>query len=252
MNKYKFLWILVLIMVVSVTLSLRLSHLTGQMDINLDEVEQYLRTANIVSVIPDENLGRTVPWRIDLDDGKTKRKGFFKHIDRCRPDLLPDCYKYELAAYELSKLLDLKVVPPTVFREVEGISGSLQMMVEGCQNFSAIQRKNLKLPDPDKFKKTMLDIVVFENLTYCVCNDKDILVHMDNGHVCRVDFSEAFVPVHELLPGCKIKQCSDGLAHNLKKLNEDQISAVLTPYLNEQEIEAVVIRKNLIIKELEN
>lgn len=221
-------------------------------EISLANMESYLNSAEIVTAIPDENLGRTEPWRVKLDDGINQRRAIFKHVSRCRPHLLPDCYKYEIAAYELSKLLKLHIVPPTVSREIRGIPGSLQMFLEGCMNLQEIQRKNLELPYPAKFEKFILDINVFENLTYCPCEEEDIWVHLEDGKVCRVDFSEAFAPHHKLIPECKVFQSSQELFQNLKNLSEAEIKANLVNYLNEQELEALIIRKNLIVEALEN
>ena len=77
---------------------------TSQKIENQAQLEKYLRTARQVDIDMDENLGSTEPWTVWLDDGETRRRAFFKHVPRCRPHFLPDCYKYEIAAYELSKL----------------------------------------------------------------------------------------------------------------------------------------------------
>lgn len=225
---------------------------SGWDEISLANMESYLKSAEIVTAIPDENLGRTEPWMVELNDGTNQRRAIFKHVSRCRPSQLPDCYKYEIAAYELSKLLKLHIVPPTVSREIKGIPGSLQMFLEGCVNLQSIQRKNLELPDPGKFEKSILDINVFENLTYCLSEEEDIWVNLEDGKVCRVDFSQAFEPHHELIPECKVSQSSQELYQNLKNLSEEEIKANLVSYLNEQELEALIIRKNLIVDALEN
>ena len=39
-------------------------------------------------------------------------------------------YKNEIAAYELDKLLKLDMVPPTVERQLQGITGAAQLWVE--------------------------------------------------------------------------------------------------------------------------
>lgn len=222
----------------------------GQLDVNFQEIEKYLKTAKIVSVTPDENAGRTEPWIIVLDDGKIKRKAIFKHVSQCRPHPLPDCYKYELAAYKLSMMLDICYVPPTVEREIEGVPGSLQLWIEGRKLLSIVIEKDLKLSDPDNFNTCMLDCKVFENLVYCDLSHEDILVDLDDGTICRVDFSEAFSPVHRLIPELEVTQCSEKLYNNLGRLSDHDVRSQLKPYLNEEEIEAVLVRKKLIIAKL--
>ncbi len=128
------------------------------------ELENYLRTAKVVSKRRTEGRGEN--WITSLDDGKTARRGFFKLINRFRPAIITDSYKYGIAAYELDKLLDLNLVPPVVEREIEGRKGSLQIFIEGALLESERRMKNIKSQDPEKFKNTLGDLSVFENLTY--------------------------------------------------------------------------------------
>ncbi len=220
------------------------------MDVDYKEIERYLATAKIISVTPDENAGRTEPWIIFLDDGRIKRKGYFKHVSRCRPNLLPDCYKYEIAAYELSMLLDIKCVPPTVERKIEGISGSLQLWVGGRENLKNILEKDIQLPKPEIFNLCMLDGIVFQNLVYFRQNDEDVLVDLEECTVCRIDFSEAFSPEHKLIQRFKMEGSSEKLYQNLVRLRDKDIRSRLESYLNKEELEAVIARKKLIIKKL--
>jgi hypothetical protein len=230
-----------------ISLGLGKGALFGQLDVDFQEIEEYLRTANIVSATPDENAGRTEPWRIELDKDNLKLRGQFKHVSRCRPHPLPDCYKYEIAAYELSKLLGIGFVPPTVERQIEGITGSLQLLVEGCELLSNIIEKDLKLSDLDKFNNCMLDCRVFGYLVSFTSRDDDILVDLGDCTVCLVDFSEAFVPVHRLDPGVEVIQCSEELYNNLVRLSDHDVRSRLQPYLNEEELEALLVRKKMII-----
>lgn len=221
-------------------------------NLNLEELENYLRTAQIVAVDIDPEGGRTEPWRITLDDGKTVRRGFFKHINNSRPTFLPDSYKYEIAAYELNKLLDTNIVPPVVEREVNDIKGSLQIFVENCISLAQQRKKNIHPSDPVKFQNYMDVISIFENLTFCERKETDdILIHTEDWRVCRVDFSEAFEPVFRFLPDQKIQRCSKKLYNNLLKLNRDALETELKPYLNTDEIDAILERKKIILKKIE-
>ena len=215
------------------------------------EMENYLRTAKVVSVKIDLEGGRTEAWNINLDDGKIARRAIFKYINRARPALLPDSYQYEIAAYELDKLLDLNIVPPVVEREIKGIKGSLQLLIEGCITESDRKRRNIKPPDPEGFQNALELINIFENLVYNERIDPDdILIHREDWKVWGVDFSRAFAPSSELIPGCKITRCSKELYQNLLKLDSDAVKAKLKPYLNQQEIEALLKRKIIIVEKI--
>lgn len=225
---------------------------SGLEELDRPEIEHYLRTAEVVSFQVSAE-GRTRPWRVNLDDGKVKRRGFFKHANRHRPATLPDCFLYELAAYELDKLLDLNVVPPVVEREIKGIKGSLQLFLENCLQLSQQKRKKIRPPDPVRFQRALEEIMIFENLTYDSCQDEeDILVHQDDWKICRIDFSEAFAPRASLVEGCAFNQCSRKLYQNLLSLDSEEVKAKLKTYLNEEEIGALLGRHQLIVERIKS
>ena len=218
------------------------------------ELENYLKTAKIVS--KRRAGGRGENWVISLDDGKISRYGFFKLLNQARPALITDSYRYGIAAYELDKLLDLNIVPPVVEREIEGRKGSLQIFIEGALNESVRRMKKIKPREPDKFKNALEDLIVFENLTYspsfCGERELDDILIMDKQvwRVWGVDFSEAFAPSPELIPGCEITGCSKKLCQNLIKLDDEVIKAKLKHYLNDEEMSMLLKRKKIIIEKI--
>lgn len=217
-----------------------------------EEIERFLKEAAIVSVEKALNSGRTEPWIVTLKDGATTAKGFFKHVNRPRPSIFPDSYKYEIAAYELNKILELNIVPPAVEREVEGSQGALQIYLEGRILYSSILRQKTKPPDAQKFKNSLDVISIFEHLTHCERKDlDDILVHKQDWKVCRVDFSEAFLPQSNLIPGLEMSRCSEKLYRTLLSLDDGAVAEKLNKWLNNDEINALLARKTIICETLE-
>ncbi len=195
--------------------------------------------------------GRTEPWLVTLRDGELTYRAIFKYIDIRWPKPAPDSYKYELAAYELSKLLGVQFVPPVVAREIEGRKGSLQIFLEDCISERDRLRQKLEPPDPAAFSDAKQDIKILENLTEDKCLDiKDMWVHMESWRICRVDFSEAFFPTAELLPNCEFNRCSRRLYQGLLALDDQTMTSSLNAYLNTEEIEALAKRKNVIIEKI--
>lgn len=214
---------------------------------SMQEWEEYLRSAEIIAVEADRYQGRTAPWAVTLDDGSVKQACIFKSVNRPRPSLLPDSYHYEIAAYQVSRLLDLAIVPPMVEREVQGTLGSLQMILEGCFPMTQQTRRGIEPPDPQKFSNALDELFVFESLVQCEREPEDVLIHEGDWNVYRVDFSEAFAPVAELFALSRITRCSKQLFQNLSKLESDSIRITLQPHLNEEEIEALLKRRELIL-----
>jgi hypothetical protein len=158
-------------------------------------LERFLLKAPVVAVDKSLQLGRMSAWLVTLSDGKTTRQAFFKSVRRPRPALMPDSYTYELAVYELDKLLGLGLVPATVERQLDGRTGSLQVFLEGVETEKSRLRKNLQPPDLQAYQDQLEDINLLENLTCTPRQDLgDILIQTDTWKVWRVDFSEAFMP----------------------------------------------------------
>lgn len=217
-----------------------------------EEQERFLLQARVVEVDKNKVGGRTAPWVVTLDDGKTRQRALFKHVDSRRPQATPDSYKYELAAYELAKLLGVRIVPPVVEREISGRPGSLQVFLENCLREKERRRKKIEPPDSRSFADALEEVRVFEHLVHDVCLDADdIWIHRDSWKVWRVDFSEAFAPYPELLEDCAITRCSRRLYQGLLKVDDGTVTSSLKPYLNESEINALLQRKSLLIKTLQ-
>jgi hypothetical protein len=217
----------------------------------MEALEKVLREAKIGKIEKEKLGGRTGPWLITLENGAVKQRAVFRHVDRRRPLQTPDSYKYDIAAYELTKLLGIELIPPVVEREIEDRKGSLQVFLEDCIREKDRKRKKLEPPNSKAFSNALEETKVFENLTYDECQDTDDLyVHRDDWRVCRVDFSEAFAPIPELLPGCGITVCSRKLYEGLLKLDEETVKSTLGSYLDYQEIGALLIRKGLIVDKI--
>ena len=215
------------------------------------DLESFLRRAEVVDVRKEISGGRSRPWVITLALGEVRHRAMFKHFDYRRPQPQPHSYKYEIAAYELAKLLGVEIVPPVIEREIEGRKGSLQIFLEGCVSEQDRRRKKLEPPDPAAFAKALDGVRVFESLVNDEClNYGDLLVHPEDWRLCRVDFSEAFAPLPNLPEGCPLTACSRKLYQGLLDLDADKAGASLRPFLSSPEIKALLARKDLLLAEI--
>jgi len=218
-----------------------------------EEIENFLLTAEVISIEKNLELGRTNFWKVHLDDGKTELMALFKHVNRPWPLLLPDSYTYEIAAYKINKILGLNLVPPVVERKINGQTGSLQLMIENVITDRDRKLQNIEPEKPYEFKNSLDTVKIFEILVNDQCNDsEDILIQTDDWKVWRVDFSEAFFPSTDILLKCPIDRCSKSLYNKLLELDKSELKKVLSPYLNEKERDALWERKQLIIKTIDD
>lgn len=227
---------------------------TGSASEELDPLEAqelFLHRARVVEVDKNQVGGRTAPWLITLEHGQTRHRAIFKYVDSRRPQAPPDSYKYELAAYQLAKLLHIRVVPPVIEREVSGRKGSLQLFLENCFREKERQRKKIGPPDPRSFADALEEVRIFENLVSDACLDADdIWIERASWKVWRVDFSEAFAPSPELLPECEMRRCPRIFYQALLEVDDRTVAVALQPYLNGAEIRALLQRKKIILEKI--
>ncbi len=248
--KIKLILVAGFLMALNMTLIFGKSFFLNQDSIDMNKLEHYLKTAEIFEVEIDKYEGRTAPWGVVLHDGETYRQAIFKYVNRPRPTLLPDSYHYEIAAYEMSKLLEYPVVPPVVEREIKETLGSLHLFLLGCFTLNHQQREGIVPPDSKKFSDALSELAVFENVVFCERIPEDIYIQESDWKIWRVDFSEAFAPVAELLSEDKITRCSKELFLNLQRFKENEMKTVLQPHLNDEEIDALFKRKDLILDKI--
>jgi hypothetical protein len=212
-----------------------------------DELERFLMTAT-PQVVVSAAAGRTDPWRVRLASEGVTLWAQFKYIRRPRPMPLPDSYTYELAAYKLSRYLGLGFLPPVVERTIKETSGALQAYVENALSEADRKKDGVPPADPETFERAVADLRVFESLVREDCeNDRDTLVRKDTGAVYRVDFSQAFAPETGLAAGCPIRRCSRALYRALLGWERDKVGALLGPYLNEAEMQALHARRDALV-----
>jgi hypothetical protein len=216
------------------------------------EIERFLKAAEINEVQKGAIGGRSDAWAVTLKVKSDLRKGVFKFVDRPRPKRLPQSYQYELAAYELSKVLGVDFIPPLVPKTVLKMKGSLQIFMAGCITENKRRQQKLDPPDPKRFADALDEMNVFENLMYCPREDLgDILIQTATWRVFRVDFMEAFDPVAELLPEAEPSRCSIRLYKSLSELNPKNIEVMLGRYLNPDEIKSLLERRIIVLDKLD-
>ena len=100
-----------------------------------EEMRQFLLTAP-VTAYKQSSKGITHPYRLTLSDGRLTHDGSFQSVDDRRNSVIlddgsmqinfRDSYHFNIAAYEIAKLVGLgHMMPVTVERKWEGKTGSL-------------------------------------------------------------------------------------------------------------------------------
>jgi len=105
---------------------------------NRAQIEEYLKTANVVTM-EELKVGVTRPRRAKLAPGGPVDGFAWKVVPPGRPAGFWESYKSEIAAYEIDKLIELNMIPPTVERRVDGTVGAAVMWCSPTTSFGQLK-----------------------------------------------------------------------------------------------------------------
>jgi hypothetical protein len=231
-----------------------------------EQWEEFLKTAVIVK---SELIGEgvTKPWKLYLKQGAIEKKAAWKNPDEKHGDFA-DSWKYEIAAYRLDKLIGLNMVPITVEREFKGKKGALSLWADSKYNALEIMEKKIPIPDW-AIKQTDDTKWIARFWDSVIANDdrtQENTLYTEDWRMILIDHSRAFRSNREntekLMCGANgIKRKDDGgpyliqrvpraLFEKIKALDLASLKQAVGPYLTDQEVEAIIARKPLLIKEI--
>jgi|WetSurMetagenome_2_1015567.scaffolds.fasta_scaffold192670_1 hypothetical protein len=222
-----------------------------------EAAETFLRTARITK-ITSSKVGVTLPRKVELSDGSITHPALFKTIDDRKPGLtqmpngaeldFKDSWKFEIAAYELDKILGLGMVPVTVERSYQGQRGSLQLWLDGCQIEGERLKKNLQPPDLDAWNHQMYKVRVFDNLVYNIDRNLGNLLISTDWKLFMIDHSRTFKNYDRLKSPKDITSFSISLMESLKTLTPDMLRVKCGKYVSGREIGMLLKRRDLLVK----
>lgn len=223
------------------------------------EIEAFLLRARIVS---DEGppSGATRSSRVRLDDGNRTHNAGVEFADGSDPTRRN--YRFNVAAYELNKLLALNLVVPSVERMVNGRSASLTWWLDNVAlNELDRRRKGIQPPDPAGWAEQMHAVRVFDELISNTYRDTSPPLYLntvwDNLLITRewriwlTDHTGAFRVRAQLQDPESLTRCDRALLGRLRSLNTELLERTLGRYLSPQQLETLEVRQKLLVKQLD-
>ncbi len=225
------------------------------------EMENFLRTAKI-GAQKTTSKGITQPKRALLDDGARQHEAYLQTIHESKSEFrssrdtelnFKDWWEFNVAAYELAKILEINMVPPYVERGklTEGKRGSVSWGVQGMLEAER-HKKKLEAPNPEEWNHQMYVLRVFDQLIRDTDPNLTNFIVTPDWQLWRIDFTRAFRAQKELANPKDLVQCDRKLLANLCKLDKPMLSQKLKPYLNSMEIDGLLARRDKIVKFFED
>src|SRR5215470_10487413 len=222
----------------------------------------FLKHAKVINSKP-EKKGKSNASHLTLSDGTVTYDASFQLIDEKKAQgpgpnggielNFRDYWGFDIAGYRVAKLLGMDdMVPVYTERSWNGATGAISWRILNVQFDEADRyQQNIHPPDVDAFNKQMYKVRVLTQLFYDMDpNLTNVLIDKD-WKLWRIDFTRAFRLQHDLKDPKDLVQCDRQVLAKLRQLTYEQIFDATKPYLNKDEVKALLARRDKIVAQFE-
>jgi hypothetical protein len=165
-------------------------------------------------------------------------------------EFLRDTWRSEIAAYELSLLLGLDTVPPTVAWQLGRRPGSLQLWIEKA-SWGYYPDETRQPADPERWQKELDRMRLFDALIANGDRHPGNILIDSTGKVWWIDHTRAFLRERDLIEPDRIKRVERGFYERLKAVDPKVIALRMAPFMSQKEIDALLARRLKLIDLIE-
>jgi len=214
------------------------------------EFEDYLKTAKLAGRMEKIPVGVTGPRKAALEPGGLVGCIAWKPLAPGYYNGSRESYKAEIAAYEIDKLIALDMVPPTVERRLDGVTGAVVMWVSGTKSFAEFGTP--PTPPPAlavRWDRQLSRAMMFDDL---IGNEDPNLGNWlvdAEWNVILIDHSRALQARRDLYH--KLNTADRTLWARIKALDEGGLETALGAWLDKTERRAILQRRDKIQQALD-
>jgi hypothetical protein len=227
----------------------------------IDEMEGLLLKGRIADR-KSSPRGVTDAYRVTLSDGQRTHDAQVQNVDifRDRFEVTPkytefnfrDTYRYNIAAYRLARLIGLDNVPMSVPRLIDAKQAAVTWWID---DVSMNETARLKLsardrlgPNPNKTNGYVHILRVFDELIQNRDRNGGNLLWTKDWTMWMIDHTRAFRTDPALRNPKLLERCERSLFAGMRALTREAIVSTIGENLMQQEVDAVLARRDRIIK----
>lgn len=258
--------VFVLLSVISAAVPLRAAQeaaLLTQPVLSDAQQEQFLLNAKIIRT-KDTNKGITGTKRATLSDGQLTHDAQIQTVDISKFVFTPDkgqtelnfrdTYRFNVAAYRLSRLLGLDNVPVSVERRVDRGQAAMtwwidDVMMDEQERLKRIKQKTAPAEwRPSRTAGYIHVMRVFDELISN--NDRNLgnQLWSSDGKLWMIDHTRAFRFNTTLKAPRLLDRCDRTLLAGMRRLTEESVRSVVGKTLMNEEIKTMLTRRDLLVK----
>lgn len=207
------------------------------------EIEEYMKTAEILG-LEDLSVGVTNPQSADLAPGGPVDKIAWKQL---KPGIYRgfwESYKAEIAAYELDKLIGLRMVPVTVERRIRGELGAAIMWLSPTESFKDLG--GTPTPPTRHIGYWTIQLIrakMFDCLIYNRDPNEGNWLKDPAWNLMLIDHSRSFTPDNDMAHE-DMNRIDRYLWERMQQLDEPILTEALGEWLSGREIRAILERRD--------
>ena len=222
-----------------------------------EEMETFLLKAKIIKT-KDAGSGVTASRRVTLSDGRLTHDAHLQTVDIATPVFeagrntelnFKDTYRFNIAGYRLAQLIGLDTVPMSVERNVDGKVAAITWWVDDVKMDEKGRMKAKTLgPDPVRTTKQIQVMRVFDELIQNKDRNQGNILWTSDWTMWLIDHTRAFRLGKDLLKPEQLTRCDRGLLERLRAVTSESLAQAVGSSLTKLEQEAVLARRDRIVK----
>jgi hypothetical protein len=212
-------------------------------------------------IVPDAPTAGRPSWRASLDDGSRTHDASIDTNDGTGPT--GRNHRFNVAAYELDKLLQLDLVATSIERGVRGRPASITWWVDDfAMSEQDRRRKGIEPPDPDRWRRQVDAVRVFDELISNTYRDPspglylnsvwDNLLITKDWTIWLIDHTASFRTRRRLQEPESLVRCPRSVLARLRELNREQLERRLGKHLSPEQLDALDFRRALLVRHFDD
>ena len=222
-----------------------------------EQMEDFLLHAKVIKT-KAAGQGVTNSQRATLSDGRITHDAHIQMVNESKVKFegtrgtelnFRDYYGFNIAGYRLARLLGLGNVPMSVERRVQGTPAAVTWWVDDVlMDESERQKKHTSGPDPERTAKQTHIMRVFDELIENTDRNGGNIVWTKDWKLWMIDHTRAFRLDKELMNPKLLERSEANLLEKMRGLTAETLKRELGNSVNNIEIEALLARRDAIVK----